>query len=220
MKKTFTIRLRTTLIFLFFFAINIFGQKVDTLFIEKYKFPLQKTKIYHNDRQKGFPSLPSEYSRTDKKDVVIKFKFINQKEYEVTMDGDGNSIMVMLGLATKIDTTLKCEEGQFTYTNIVDTLHLSHLISNSTTPYLKIDKKKFFLTSARLQRLSNDTLTKCSFDAINDLPLSIDFTFSSENFIDNKMLFILSDIYYKKNNTTYYLDKVFLIRINNHKDIR
>ena len=206
--------MRTTIIIFLFIAIKIYGQKSDTLYIEKYKFPLLKTKIYYNSRQKGFPSLPSEYTKTERKDFILKFKCINSDEYEISTDNDGNQFTVLIGSAIMRDSCSKCEDGYFTYNNIVDTLTLSNLYFNSTTPYLKIDKKNYFLTSARLQRLSNDTLTKCSFDAPNDR-LSVDFSFTSSNFINSKMRFILSDIYYKKNNTTYYLDKAFFIKINN-----
>lgn len=200
-----------TIIILVFFTLKTFGQKTDTLYINECKFPLTKTKVYYNSRQKGFPSLPSEYLKTEKKDFRLNFKYFNEDQYKITYDPDGSQISIVL--TETRDSIYKFKSGTFTFNNIVDTVIVKKLRNNLVIPYLKIDSKKYFLTSSKLLKLSNDTLTECMFDSYSD-PLSIDFNFTSQNHVDEKMLFILTDLYYRKNNVTYYLDKAFLIRIN------
>lgn len=206
--------MRVVTIILICLAWRVFGQKPDTLIIDKYKYPLVKTKTYYNEKQKGFPALPSEFVKSTNKNFVLHYKCTNPDVYETHNDSLDNNYTIILGLTR--DTAHKCKEGEYIFTNILDTLYMEDLSRTEITPSLWIDRKEYSLCSAKLLELRNDTVTQCTFGS-NFGPLSISFSFSrSYTTTDNKAIYILTDLYYRKGKTTYYLDKEFLVRIKKH----
>ena len=188
-----------------------FGQ-IDTLIIDKYKYPLRKVKTHFKTSQEKIPTLPSEYLLTENKKSVFNYKCKSENPYYGEDGEDGIEIMVLKGLDDPLN---KCKAGSLIIETIVDSISFQYgnLERGAIFPYIKTKNKNYQFCSAKFYRLKNDTLNLLIYDYFYT---SLYFNFD----IDNSRLgsptgstFILTDLYYKKGQTIYFLDKSFIIYI-------
>jgi hypothetical protein len=200
-----------TALFLIIFTINLgFSQtkkqvKADTLFIANKKIVLTKTKVHNNRIQNGPVILPSEYMRVENK-REFNYKIWSRAEFETEMDEEGIQITTCRYTNAKKDSLYTKSHPLYTLrdTVIIDAKRLGQLI-----PYINNKNKKF--CAANILALKNDTITKYIHSY---MPTGEIFGYwneygelSSDEIASRKATtFILQDLYYRKGQTTFFLD--------------
>ena len=187
------------------------------MFLGKNKYPLIKTKIFHNDNQDSPVLLPSEYKAT-KQNTILKFK------YNFVFD----SVIEVFEEDTKFYaeiTVLKPEKKGYPYfdgtsflRNIEDTLFLSDEEFKNLIPFIKSNKKKILFCASKVDKIYNDTITIASHSYITNGKI-LWYWQDYMRHDEKEMLklkestFILRELYYTRGNATFYLDKKFVIKI-------
>lgn len=199
------------LIFLFcFFSVVGFSQ-TDTLVFDTFRYPLKKTKLFFSENQQLIPSLPSEYQASKTKKVV-RYKCKSQDVYESFDTNDGVSLLVIRAV---IDSSYRCSADSMVLSNLQDsiTININTLFAGIIYPSIKSQKRSYSFCSAKVYRLKNDTLVQCDWN-YNYGPLSIAFDFDNLRFPNPKgAQYIITDMYYRKGNATYFLDKSLIVTI-------
>lgn len=192
------------------FSLFSFSQ-TDTLVFDTFRYQLKKTKLFFSENQQLIPSLPSEY-KASKTKKVVKYKCKSQDVYESFDTNDGASVLVIKAV---IDSSYQCRADSLVLLNVVDTItiHLNKLFAGMLYPSIKSQKHIYSLCSAKVYRLKNDTLVQCDWN-YNYGPLSIDFDFDNLRFPNPKgAQYIITDMYYRKGNATYFLDKSLIVTV-------
>ncbi len=177
----------------------------DTLIIGDHKIALHKTVAYYNYHQRCRPQLPAEYQRPAAHETILKYKCRNYEEFDSFIAEDGSQVLVIKGSA---DTSYNCGDRTLPFDNLTDSIRLKNLYENRFTPRLRSLKKNYYICSAKLYMIKNDTVSDCHFEGSE---IDLDVAQSREVIKANQ--FILTDIYYQKGLTTYYLDRSFFITL-------
>ncbi len=196
---------------------HLFGQqKYDTLVIASKKYPLQRTKMFHNSSQDGTVLLPSEYKEL-RKNLVFKSKDLTDSIIEIDNDEDGNEFITVRwsGKSNPSDTL------RVYLHSLTDTLEVKIETFSSLNPYIKIGTKKIYFTSGKVIQFGNGGIKTIIHKYKSDRDI---FSYwrpyswkpnTVANLNDKGIFkgttFILKDLYYAKGNSTYYLDREFVI---------
>lgn len=185
--------------------------KSDTLCIGGKKYPLHKTKLFH-DWQYGSVTLPSEYSKVERK---LNFKYTHKSDSIIGFENDdeGNEIMTIAFSGSSSEKKGKLDYNIYGF---LDTLQIKIDEFSNHRPYIKTgNNKKIYFYAAKVDELHNDTITEYKYDQINDGSI---FSFCSDKerlkaLQVKKQLptYFLHDIYYVKGTATYYLKRSFTI---------
>ncbi len=190
---------------LFFLAPILSWSQSDTLFLQKVKIPLTKTRAHFQTLQRNKVILPSEYTPLKKE---LQFEcLLATREYVFGWDESGNEFQVTLAsdLNCSNDTAIE------TFYNVADTIQL---VQTSETPYIKSNGKKIYLCYATICRLRSDTLTKASFEQ-DTRGINLEYKMEERGFsYKQNTIYILTDIYYRKQMTTFFLDRTFVIKVD------
>ena len=193
---------------------NSFSQiKVDTLFIGTLKYPLKKSKIFRV-YQSGPVDLPSEYEQFKNYNTAktIKYAYLSDSIDAVELLDDGTKICVRKPRSCKD----KYWDNQLNLYSFADTIKLTYNQFSTLKPYIKSNGSKINFYSSKISCLLNDTLTEIEHRNVKDGEIfAYWIPYSKLPDIEvnriRQTTFILQDLYYLKNNATYYLDRQFII---------
>ena len=192
--------------------------KFDTLFIGKFKFPLEKVKLYH-PYQAGPINLPSEYKDLGdymnlSKELSFKYKYDNDTTIGVNIDDDGNEI-----ITSRWECSYNSSQVKTYYLScFVDTIHVKLADFSKQSLYIKSNNKRMYIASAKIDAVKNDTIRELQYFNSKDGKVfsywNSTFFTESERTAMKLSKYILRDFYYRKGEATYYLNRKFVIIIN------
>jgi hypothetical protein len=205
---------QTIYILLILIPLQTFGQsKVDTLFVGNNKTVLKKVKPFHTMFQDGPVQLPTEYAEIDNR---IQFKFKDWNDSSYTIKYEDQDIYGGQTTFVKVD---QCKDTthDFTYTmsHFVDTIIVDAESLGKVQVFIKSEGHKIFFCAARIEELKNGIMQEYSntfaprgyilnyYDSPETNPEEIEARKSTT--------YILTDLYYVKGQTTYYLDRQYVI---------
>lgn len=212
--------IRKILLFVLFFQItvNSYSQKsIDTLFLGKKKYPLVKTKIFHNHNQFSPILLPSEYKEIKNTvSIELRYNFVCDSLIE-KFEEDTEYFSEI--------TILKPEKINHPYFDnptllrrIEDTLILSEKEFIELIPFIKSNKKKIFFSASTVDRIYNDTITIAKHSYLTNGAI-LSYWQEHRKHYETEMqklktsTFVLRNLYYTRGNATFYLDRIFIIKI-------
>jgi hypothetical protein len=206
-------------IYILLLSTSTFAQvKPDTLFIGVKKYALQKTKIFQDGSQDGNIMLPSEYKEPDfhgwDSERQFNYKAVCDSSYGIKCDEEGNEIHY-IRWDLNCDTT---KRKTYYLNSFLDTLRIKADDLGNLKPYIKSKGKKIFFCASRVDVLHNDSIFKIFHYFMPEGNIFAYWTsYSSLSDIEIKKrkasIYILRDIYYKKGDAIYYLDRKFVIKL-------
>ena len=206
--------MRTLLILSLLTTFTSFAQKkVDTLFVADKKIALIKEKIIFPS-QSGPVMLPSEYKEVEDFHNGRKIEYLRESDSTETtfQNNDGNEIAVKIGQKS-------CDSSGYNYLTLyafTDSIFISHKDLRNLRPYIKSGVKKYYFNAARLRKIKNGILHKYSCTRTDSGYLlrfiNIDESVN-QNGNNNKTIYILDNFYYMRGNSTYILDREFIIKV-------
>lgn len=176
----------------------------DTLLLQNRKIILQRAQVNFDAVQTTKVKMPSEYLKGNKK-LELTYN-PSRHDYSYSYDEQGNEYQVTTGPRHKMDTN----RIVLSLTNVADTIDLVKLLD---VPQIRSTStgKKYYLCHARVYKIQADTITAYDFSD-NELRLQINFQKLRSN--PENAVYILTDIYYRKQLATYFLDKSFILNVN------
>lgn len=195
------------IIFLFATTSNILGQ-VDTLFFGQFKYPLQRTKQFYEVTSSEV-KLPSEY-RLNKKEQRLWYNCYCPLFKTIELNDNGETIITS-AQRWKRDT---CFGSWLHLYDFLDSVVYRN--DEPIYPYIKRANKKHYFCAVTVLALSNDTLYRVVQNTETS-DLGIDFNIDKNSMVSStpfnkNTIFILTDLYYRRGNVTYYLDCSIQVR--------
>ena len=196
-----------TLIFIFNIYFLSAQTQVDTLVIGNNKLKLIKSETFYDLTQDGPVMLISEYQK-ETSEAKINYKTFNRFGYFILQELEAG----MSGV-TITDSGFYRE---IKILNVSDSILLKKS-DLKFVPFIKSSNLTNYLCGVEICLLRNDTLTKYNIKS-TDVPLELSFTLF-EGYEDKIQIMAgdilyLTNIYYRKNSATFYLDRTIIIKIN------
>lgn len=189
--------------------------KFDTLFIGSSKYPLKRTNIFRVS-QTGPVDLPSEYEKFEdySKKVRIDYKFKSDTVDAVELLEDGTEIRV------KKYGGCQCayEDKYINLFSFADTIKLSYKEFSSLHMYIKSSGKRTNFYSSKVSCIYKDTLIEVLHQNMSNGQIfsywHLNTTIKGSELSKlRETTFVLQDLYYVRKNTTYYLDRQYIITV-------
>ncbi|PBQ33234.1 hypothetical protein CNR22_16120 [Sphingobacteriaceae bacterium] len=185
-----------------------FGQKnfSDTLFIGKHKFRLEKASVFYPNIQPATILLPSEYKQEGAKKTV-SFKCTDRKQYHYLISPDEGYDEQVVS-ASNSPNCLPSEMALYSY---IDSIPLDYT-KNEINIYIKSKNKRIDFCALTAYIISNDTLTYYNLTNRLDIP-RLSKSVSGQSPISENAICLIQNLYYRRGNTTYFLDRSFILKI-------
>jgi hypothetical protein len=185
-----------------------FGQKnfSDTLFIGEHKFRLEKVSVFYPNVQPATVLLPSEYKQEGaKKTVAFKCTDRNQYHYSISPD-EGYDVVVV-----SASDSPNCFPSDMTLYSYIDSIPLDYK-KNEINIYIKSKNKRIDFCALTAYIISNDTLTHYDLTNRLDIP-RLSKSVSGQSPISENAICLIRNLYYRRGDTTYFLDRSFILKI-------
>lgn len=192
----------------------LFSQ-TDTLFVGSKKYPLQKTKVFYNDMHIDFPiSLPIEYKPL-KKNVFIGFNREDRRENFIEVDTNENEIIIGL---VRPDSTDCNNSTAVSLRNFLDTIFVTNNEFSNLVIKIKSKGKWLPLCNYNIYGICDSVLqithyTNISANTYYYANLFNSSIYTSEIEVRKKTTYIIKDLYYRRGNATYYLNRQFVVLV-------